>query len=332
MTLLLLLNSGIAAPPVPVASAVDATHVNVTWTAVPGAVTYDLQRDGVTIATGITGTSYSDSGLTGSTDYHYALRSVNAKGSSAWSGTRTNYPFTAANGAVPPGWTISPPVGATVDVQTNRMRQQVTGSGYQAAAAVATVSPTVPDIEMTGYLTLPQVTGEFYYQWYWRTVPTGAYAFEITPSANAVRFMRIDNGAQNASSGGTGITFVAGHTYRWRLQSIGTTHKFKIWDSTTAEPVAWNKTSTDATYTAAGGVELHLVGGSAAATVVAYEDDIVIGTGTALVTTPVSAGIVRPYDKVSGVVSRKPALVKVAAVVSEKQVQVKVGGVVRNIG
>jgi len=61
--------------------------VALTWSATTNATSYDLERNGVTIATGLTSTTYKDTGLTNGTSYSYAVRADNTAGSSAWSST-----------------------------------------------------------------------------------------------------------------------------------------------------------------------------------------------------------------------------------------------------
>jgi hypothetical protein len=58
------------------ATPISATQIDLSWTAMPGVSGYDIERNGVVIATDVIGTSYSDTGLTGSTTYTYRARSV----------------------------------------------------------------------------------------------------------------------------------------------------------------------------------------------------------------------------------------------------------------
>ncbi len=64
---------------------------NLTWTASPGALTYTVKRRAsltdayATIATDLTETSYSDSGLEGNTTYYYVVTATNADGESSFS-------------------------------------------------------------------------------------------------------------------------------------------------------------------------------------------------------------------------------------------------------
>ena len=64
---------------------------NLTWTASPNALTYTVKRRAslsdayTTVATDLTATSYSDSGLEGNTTYYYVVTASNAEGESSFS-------------------------------------------------------------------------------------------------------------------------------------------------------------------------------------------------------------------------------------------------------
>lgn len=82
-------------PPLPsapdnvVVQAAGSGRLNLTWDAVTDAASYSIQRStdfGVSytpIASGLTSTNYSDSGLTNDVAYHYIVRSVNVSGDAA---------------------------------------------------------------------------------------------------------------------------------------------------------------------------------------------------------------------------------------------------------
>jgi hypothetical protein len=58
------------------ATPVTASQIDLSWNAHPMATAYDIERDGVVIATDVGTTSYQDTGLAGSTTYDYRVRSV----------------------------------------------------------------------------------------------------------------------------------------------------------------------------------------------------------------------------------------------------------------
>jgi fibronectin type 3 domain-containing protein len=71
------------------ATATSTTQINLNWTASSGAASYNIKRSNTsggpytTIATGVTATTYSNTGLTPQTTYHYVVSAVNAGGESA---------------------------------------------------------------------------------------------------------------------------------------------------------------------------------------------------------------------------------------------------------
>ena len=59
-----------------IVTVISDSALDVSWTPMPGATEYDVRRDGVIIATSVTGTLYHDTGLSGSTLYTYNVRAV----------------------------------------------------------------------------------------------------------------------------------------------------------------------------------------------------------------------------------------------------------------
>ncbi|WP_407644625.1 cellulose binding domain-containing protein [Cohnella cholangitidis] len=101
----------IAVPTVPAApTGLTATggnaQVALSWTASSGAVSYNVKRATTnggpyaTVATGVTGTSYADTGLTNGTTYYYVVSAVNAAGESANSAQASATPQNVGGGSL----------------------------------------------------------------------------------------------------------------------------------------------------------------------------------------------------------------------------------------
>lgn len=147
-----------AAPTGLTATAASSSQINLSWTASSGATSYNVLRATTsggpysTVATGVTTTTYSDTGLTASTTYYYVVQAVNGVGTSGNSNEAsattqaaatvpaapTALTATAARkaGKISLSWTQSTGSGLT----NNKVyRGTTTGGPY---SLVATISPT----------------------------------------------------------------------------------------------------------------------------------------------------------------------------------------------
>lgn len=59
-----------------IATAVSSSEIDLTWNAVTGVTSYDIERDGMVIAEYVGTNSYADTGLSSGTNYVYRVRSV----------------------------------------------------------------------------------------------------------------------------------------------------------------------------------------------------------------------------------------------------------------
>lgn len=127
----------------------NQSTIRVSWTTVTGATSYDVERAGVTIATGVTASPYDDNNRAASTTYAYRVRGVNSAGAGPWSssvnGTTTAVvTMTRQNSfeLAPAGTAI--PVGSTGDGDAFEVGATPAGSSIVSAndvpAAVASGS------------------------------------------------------------------------------------------------------------------------------------------------------------------------------------------------
>jgi hypothetical protein len=163
-------------------SAASSTSVSLSWTNVPGADSYNIYRSstscaaGMALITNVTGTSYTDSGLTAGATYYYIVRTVDnaceANDSNCVTITLAadlvyvshaiNDSACNNNGVVDPGETITMPVtlrndgdlGATsisakVSTATPGVIITTDTAGYPNAAAGATVTSNSPHYVFT---------------------------------------------------------------------------------------------------------------------------------------------------------------------------------------
>ena len=87
------------ATPTGLTAAVNGSSIIVSWGAVSGATTYTIQRTAgtaVSNVTGISGSSYTDTGVVANTTYGYKVQACNASGCSAFSSSVTRTPLPAA--------------------------------------------------------------------------------------------------------------------------------------------------------------------------------------------------------------------------------------------
>lgn len=142
--------AGCSAPNTPgsfSANAVSSSEIDLSWSASTGpscggAITYKLTRNGTQIATGLSTTSFKDTGLAASTTYTYTLVATNSAGSSAAASTSATTPTGTCNPPTTPtnltatavstseidlGWTAStgPSCGGAVTYNVTRNGTQI---------------------------------------------------------------------------------------------------------------------------------------------------------------------------------------------------------------
>jgi len=137
--------SGTSTPTVPAAptglsATAGNTQVSLSWTASSGATSYDIHRgttsngqSATPIATGVTGTSYTNTGLTNGTTYFYKVKAVNSAGASGYSGEASATPILTSQ-PVPDGtYTLAP-------ANASSLRLQATGTANGANVNIGTAT------------------------------------------------------------------------------------------------------------------------------------------------------------------------------------------------
>jgi hypothetical protein len=145
--------------PTAVASAVDSSHIDVSWSGSTGATSYDVLRGGVAVASGLSSSTsvFHDSGLSPSTTYSYQVRAVNAGGSTlSNTATATTAAAPVSVPATPTGLTAKAQSGPKVtlnwSLSTGATYYRVTRDGVQIG------QPTAPPYEDTGVATSTRYT------------------------------------------------------------------------------------------------------------------------------------------------------------------------------
>ncbi len=97
------------APATATASVASSSRIDVSWSASSGATSYRIERKGpgestfTQIASGVSGTSYSDTGLAASSTYSYQVRAENSAGLSGYSPTASDTTLAAQPAPAAPG-------------------------------------------------------------------------------------------------------------------------------------------------------------------------------------------------------------------------------------
>jgi len=158
--------AGVPAAPTGLTATAGNTQVALSWSASTGATSYNVSRSttsgsGYTsVVTGLTTTSYTNTGLSNGTPYYYVVTATNASGTSGYSSQASATPQASSIPAAPTGlsaallagevnlsWSASS--GAT---SYTVLRSQNSGSGYVAIASGIT-STTYEDFMVTNGLT-----------------------------------------------------------------------------------------------------------------------------------------------------------------------------------
>jgi chitodextrinase len=256
------------------ASGVTSGSVTLSWNAATdnvGVTGYQVVRNGTVLPTTVSALTYTDSGLSASTQYTYTVRAVDAAGNtsvdsspvsvttSAPSSVLFSDSWTGSDGA-PWGtaWTTSNASG-TVDIQSNAGRLAFNDvSGAYARAQLSGVTAAADSEVVTSYAWSSN-TARTYTDVFlrgsggWRNAyrPTSGYGVELQSDSRTVLLMKTVNGTTTTLQSVSAQQLTTGKQWL-RLRVSGSTVQFKIWSDGQSEPAGWAATATDTSVTTSG--------------------------------------------------------------------------------
>ncbi len=273
------------APGAPAASNLGQQSVTLTWTAATddrSVAGYRVVRNGTVLPGTVSGLTFTDTGLTPATPYHYTVRAVDASGNVG---------------------TDSPALDVTtLAVATNLFSELWTGAdgtAWSAAWAATTSAGTVDTLTNAGRLTVTNTSGAyaraqlnglaaranaealFSYRWTatgssayftvnvrgsggWLNAyrPRNGYGVEFSSSSTTATVNKSVNGVSSDLKSVSGAQPLS-TSKRWvRMRVSGSTIQLRTWLDGQTEPSTWNATVTDSTVTAPGQLFFSLARGS----------------------------------------------------------------------
>lgn len=277
-------------------SNVTPSAVTLSWSAATddrGVVGYRVLRNGSDLGAVVTGTSFTDSGLAGSTTYTYAVRAVDAAGnvgppSGSLQVTTAGLDpvlysdtFTGDDGS---SWgsSWSPVVGFG----------SITRQGGEGRLAFDNVAGAFARTQLTGVPT--RANGEVVFSYRWSATsptsyfnvylkgsggwlnnyrPRNGYGLEFSSSSGTVALKRVVNGTTTTLNSAGGAQQVGTNKQWVRVRVSGSTVQYRTWLDGQAEPTTWRSTVTDTSVTAPGQLFLSLVrSGSGGSRAVSIDD------------------------------------------------------------
>jgi hypothetical protein len=271
-----------AAPTDLAASDVTSTSVTLSWAAATddrGVVGYRVLRDGAEVASLVTGTSYTDKTVVGSTTYSYTVQAIDGGGnpSSVSEPLSVNTAgldpvlysdsFTGADGSAwDAAWSTDARSGSlTKQANAGRMAYDNV-SGAFARAQLAGV-PNRTNGEALFSYTWSATTPTSYFNVYlrgsggWQNSyrPRNGYGLEFSSSSSTVSLRRVINGTTTTLSSTSGAQQVSTAKQWVRLRANGSTIQYKTWVDGQSEPTAWRATVTDSAVSAPGQLFVSMV-------------------------------------------------------------------------
>jgi fibronectin type 3 domain-containing protein/N-acetylneuraminic acid mutarotase/outer membrane biosynthesis protein TonB len=154
-----------ATPSIPAVGSPTSSSLAISWTGVSGATSYNLYRSTFStgpysqVASGLTSTSYTNTGLSSGTTYYYKVSAVNSCGESSQS--------SGASGLTIPGQVATPTVGSPTTSSLTISWSSVTGATfyyvYRSTSASGPYTQVASGITSTSYTNTGLSCGTIYY-------------------------------------------------------------------------------------------------------------------------------------------------------------------------
>jgi fibronectin type 3 domain-containing protein len=217
------------------------TQISLGWTASSGATSYNVYRgtsaggeSGTAIATGITTTSYTNTGLTNGTAYYFKVAAVNASGTSGYSNEAS---------ATPTAGTSSQITWGTAQSMVGNTDVSAAGVAFDAATFAATAQ-TVNGVTFNPLVASGTVNGLQGY--------SDGKISANSPSGNPGAYGTAFTSASPSSAAYSAVTSVIGFGYFYNGTIVlsglttGHTYQVQVWSDYNGSPGNCNTTLTGA--------------------------------------------------------------------------------------
>ncbi|HET7901327.1 MAG TPA: Ig-like domain-containing protein, partial [Candidatus Nanopelagicales bacterium] len=294
-----------SAPGTLTGSAGGQTSVNLQWGAATdnsGTVAgYVVTRNGTALQGLVSGTSFTDTGLTAGTDYTYTVAAKDPTGNVGPSSnsvlvtttpagptTLFSYNWSVADGTPWPAQFTTVVGNGTITTLSGAGVLTVNDVASANARAVVSGVAARTDLDVTFSYAWSSTSAKAYFDvwtrgsgaWVGTYRPRDGYGVELSSNSGTVAVLKSVAGTQSTIRSLTGANKLV-TTKQWlRIRVVGTTLQVKIWADGSPEPAAWTSTDTDSSVTAGGQVFLAL---NRASTNVGAKsvtiDDLVVNAG-----------------------------------------------------
>jgi len=258
---------------------VTTTGLTLMWAAATddrGVASYTVVRNGTALPNVVTGTTFTDSGLTASTAYTYTVRASDAAGNTgpdslpitvttpAQTSALFSDTWPGANGSAwGAGWTTSTSAG-TVNTQSGTGRLAYNDSSGSYARALLSGLAARANSEVLLSYQWSSIAAKGYFSvnlrgsggWANAYRPRSGYGLEFSSnSANVTVIRALNGGSADLATVANGQQVTTAKQWL-RFRVSGTTIQFRRWLDGQTEPTTWTSTLTDTQVTTPG--QLHI--------------------------------------------------------------------------